>query len=134
MIDDSLFDAYKKTNYKVFQPELVIRIGKTNSCLNELLETSGDVVWAYITAFNPYSKVLSNEENKIRQNDLLTDVSNYKTHIGHGVDEKEEWPAEDSVLILGITEADAVKLGDKYEQNAIVLGTIYKKAILKGLL
>ena len=53
------------------------------------------------------------------------------TYIGHGVDEKEIWEPENSVLILGVTADEAISLGNKYEQNAIVLGTIYKEAILK---
>ena len=132
MLNQELHDAYRTTNYKVFTPEFTIKVGQLNGILNKILEATSNTSWAYITAFNPFSKELSDEENKSRQDELLKLVTKHQTYKGHGVDEKEEWPAEESVLILGITEEDAVKLGNKYEQNAIVVGSIYKEAILKS--
>ena len=134
MLENELIVAYTNTNYKVFNPKFVIKVGQTNPELNKLLEETGNVHWAYITAFNPYSKELSLKENLLRQEELLAIVKKHDIYIGHGVDEKEIWEPENSVLIIGITATEAIKLGNKYEQNAIVLGSIYKKAILKVLI
>ncbi|MGH8720503.1 MAG: DUF3293 domain-containing protein, partial [Burkholderiales bacterium] len=39
---------------------------------------------------------------------------------GEGRDPQQEWPAEPSVLVVGIARAEAEVLGRGYEQNAIV--------------
>jgi hypothetical protein len=40
---------------------------------------------------------------------------------GEGVDPSGSWPGEPSVLVLGITEEEARRLGRRYGQNAIVV-------------
>jgi len=39
---------------------------------------------------------------------------------GVGRDPRGEWPAEPSVLVLGISRREAEILGRSYEQNAVV--------------
>lgn len=56
---DNLIQAYKNTKYKVFKPNLIIEIGVMNNDPNDLLAKNNAIEWAYITAFNPYSKVLT---------------------------------------------------------------------------
>lgn len=51
-------------------------------------------------------------------------TKNYATYEGHGVGEDPKWEPELSLLIIGITKIDAILLGKKFEQNAIVYGTI----------
>ena len=77
---------------------------------------------AFITAFNPYSEVLSNEENAQLQNHLLKDIENlgYEIVYGYGQDQAGHWPKEQSLLVLGITETQAELLADKYGQNGFV--------------
>ena len=40
---------------------------------------------------------------------------------GEGVDPSGSWPGEPSVLVLGISAEEAVRLGRAYGQNAIVV-------------
>ena len=44
----------------------------------------------------------------------------YACVLGEGRDPRGEWPAEASVLVLGISRREAEILGRSYEQNAIV--------------
>ena len=117
---NSLLEAYKNTKYKVFEPTITIEIGKFNQDLNTLLLKHKSNEWAFITAYNPFSRVLTNEENKIRHEEL----KEYVFFEGHGVGEDPTWEPELSLFIIGISKDDASIIGKKYEQNAIVCGEI----------
>ena len=54
---NNLLEAYKNTKYIVFEPTLIIEIDKLNHEINDLLINHKTNTWAFITAFNPYSKV-----------------------------------------------------------------------------
>ena len=119
---NDLLKAYKNTKYKVSQHDIVIEIDKFNDKLNELLNKYNSTEWAFITAFNPYSKVLTQVENIERHNELKELTNSFLTFEGHGVGEDPTWEPELSLLIIGITKEDAILIGNRFEQNAIVLG------------
>lgn len=121
---NSLIEAYKNTKYKIFEPALTIEIGKLNQEIDNLLNEHKSHEWAFITAYNPFSKVVSEEENIMRHNELKELTRSYKTFEGHGVGEDPSWEPELSLFVIGITEDDASKIGIKFEQNAIVYGQI----------
>lgn len=121
---NDLLEAYKNTKYKVSQHDIVIEINKFNDKLNELLYKYNSTEWAFITAFNPYSKVLTQDENIERHNELKELTTSYITFEGHGVGDDPTWEPELSLFIIGITKADAILVGEKFEQNAIVCGEI----------
>ena len=82
--------------------------------------------WAFISAWNPYSKKVSEEDNEIRHAKLikLVETKKFPTSEGYGVPENEEWEAEKSLLILGISRREAIFFGKRMEQNAIVWGRL----------
>ena len=121
---NDLLEAYKNTKYKVFQDDIVIEIDKLNDKLKELLNKYNSTEWAFITAFNPYSKVLTQDENIERHNELKVLTTSYIIFEGHGVGEDPTWEPELSLLIIGITKEDAIFIGNKFEQNAIVIGKV----------
>ena len=121
---NDLLEAYKNTKYKVFQDDIVIEIDKLNDKLKELLNKYNSTEWAFITAFNPYSKVLTQDENIERHNELKVLTNSYIIFEGHGVGEDPTWEPELSLLIIGITKEDAIFIGNKFEQNAIVIGKV----------
>lgn len=127
---DDLIEAYNSTSYNVFKPKLSIILGKNNPKVDMLLEKYKCTEWAYITAHNPNSKVFSDQENIDRHKHLKKDLSNYSTFAGEGVGMDSTWTPERSFLILGISEMEAIKLGRKFEQKAIVVGGFKKKARL----
>lgn len=121
---NSLIEAYKNTKYIVFEPDITIEIGILNQDVDELLIKHNSNEWAFVTAYNPYSRVLSNEENRVRHDELKVLTKDYITFEGHGVGEDPTWEPELSLLIIGITKDEASKIGTKFEQNAIVCGEI----------
>ena len=127
---NSLIEAYKNTKYKVFGSTITIEIGKFNQDLNNLILNHNSNEWAFITAYNPYSKVLTNDENKIRHYELKELTENYVTFEGHGVGEDPTWEPELSLFIIGISKVEASKIGKKFEQNAIVYGELNNSAEL----
>lgn len=62
------------------------------------------------------------EENQSAMTRLHEKLNRYSNHIyrGAGLDPSGQWPAEESLLVLGINLAIAVEIGREFEQNAIV--------------
>ncbi len=121
-MDNHLLAAYENTSYSVFDPPISIKIGRRNPKLDAFLERMNHKEWAFITAYNPFSKVLSDRENEERHHLLRKQIEKYTFFEGEGVGIDPSWKPERSFLILGISETDAVKLGEDFQQNAIVVG------------
>jgi hypothetical protein len=118
-----LIVAYLGADYVVFgEPELVLRIGEANAALDALLDAEGAQTAAYVTAANPQGRIAGQTENVLATTALLEAQreAGYACYTGEGRDPQHEWPAEPSVLVLGITRAEAEVLGRGYEQHAIV--------------
>lgn len=129
-IPAELRNAYLSTRFRVFDPPIEIRIGQVNPPLNKLLKENEASIWAYITAFNPFSKELTVSQNLERHEQLRSQIENYAIYEGEGAGDDATWIPERSFLVLGISKEDAKKLGMKYEQNAIVAGEIDQPAEL----
>jgi hypothetical protein len=121
---NTLLEAYKNTKYKVFEPTIIIEIGKFNQDVDNLLLKHNSNEWAFITAYNPYSRVLTQEENRVLHNKLKELTEKYVTFKGHGVGLDPTWEPELSLFIIGISKGDASKIGKEFEQNAIVYGEV----------
>lgn len=122
-VGPDLIVAYLGAEYAVFgQPELVLRIGESNAALDELLEAEGADTAAYVSAANPRGRLAGTTENVLASTALLQAQreAGYACFAGEGRDPQGEWPAEPSVLVVGIARAEAEVLGRSYEQNAIV--------------
>ena len=123
-ITDSLRNAYSATEFVVVDVHapFVLRIGRASERLAELYAQFGVDCAAFITAFNPYSEAATDEQNEEKQSELLHDLSDMGLACinGRGEDPGGAWPSETSVLVLGISKADAELIGMKYRQNAIV--------------
>ncbi len=121
-----LASAYCATVYSVETGEgvLHLRIGYANRLLDCLLTERQAQTWAYVTAHNPGSRLLSARENSQIHERLLRCVEKEGLAFlpGQGSGEKEDWPAENSLLLLNVSEKQAVAIGTKFGQNAIVFG------------
>ena len=104
-----------------------------NKELDKLLLENNETEWTYITACNPFGRDCSEQENKNYYESLLQHVSDYKYFEGEGQGIDTTWQAEKSILIIGIPESKAIEIGNKYNQNAIVLGKYEQAAELKLL-
>ncbi len=122
---DELERAYRNTTYRVDHPagDFGIRIDEPCARLDALLREHGVADWAYVTACNPRSQPLSNEENAVRHAQLMAQVRGLglRAWSGRGVADDGSW-AEESLLILGLDEAAAVALGAAFEQHAVLVG------------
>lgn len=123
---DPITKAYARTTFTARTPlgEVRIRVGETNALLDTLLDDSGQTEWAYITAWNPGSVRLDDGPNTQAQQALEKQVRELGLAFfaGHGVPDGPGWTPEPSLLVLGIGEADAVAIGRRYGQNAVVVG------------
>ena len=122
-IDPVLWKAYEDTDFIVNStPQCILKIGKASDQLRQLLNTNEVSTAAFVTAYNPFSKQLSNDENSARQENLVKEIKSRGLNLiqGLGQDPDHKWEGEPSVLILGIAFEAAKKLARTYEQNAFV--------------
>ena len=121
-VSEDLIDAYLATNFHVYAgEEFVLNINQFSRSLRALHEAHKCDTSAIVTGWNPLGVPLSDAENQT-QNEKLKEIAQerYSIFEAAGVDPKQEWPAEASFLILGISRDDAMELGKKFQQNAIV--------------
>lgn len=122
-LSTDLISAYEVTNFHVkAQPAFILNIGKVSEELKFLFKQNNVFSAAFITAWNPYSKSLSEDENNSRNELLKRELITHSLKFldGFGQDPAGEWAGEDSFLVLGIGLEAAKKLGNQFEQNAIV--------------
>ena len=123
ILDQDLISAYEVTNFHVkAQPAFTLNIGRLSEELKALFKQNNVSNAAFITAWNPYSKSLFEEENQARNDQLenLLNLRSLKFINGFGQDPLGQWSGEDSFLVLGIDLEASKTLGIQFEQNAIV--------------
>jgi len=121
-----LESAYRATTYRVFLPGggCDLRLGVVSETLRCWLETAGTARFAILTAHNPGSEDVESEENLLRQAQLecaLLELG-YEPYAGENVADDDSWPAEESCFVPGISVTEALALGERYGQNAIICG------------
>tara|TARA_B100000963_G_C22550640_1_gene636608 strand:+ start:812 stop:1237 length:426 start_codon:yes stop_codon:yes gene_type:complete len=122
-IENSLIEAYENTNYYIYHDtEIIINIAKKNIDLINLFKDKNLISASIITAYNPFSKIMTEEQNLSAQLQLkkMIEDSNLSYLDAIGQDIKKEWPGEPSFFIENISKENAIKLGRKFNQNAIV--------------
>ena len=123
MIDPDLLNSYESADYHVdASPSFILKIGIHSPELESIYKASQKHTAAFITAFNPYSQELSNQENKDRNLKLeeLIQSLHFDYIHGEGKCGDGDWDGEESFLIFGINQNKASEIGNKFEQNAIV--------------
>lgn len=87
-----------------------LRVGQGCRELDDLLTDHGVSTWAYVTAFNPGSRRLRDEENAVRRHKLESVIASLGvvSYAGEGVADDGEWPPEPSLLILGVVRRDGL--------------------------
>lgn len=123
--EQELAHAYRRTSYWLqTQPPFYVRVGEISAALDSLLEDLGVDTWAFITAFNPHSRRLSDSENRARDAAFVAQLNRDGwRHIAcEGVDDDGTWPTERGHVIFGIDAEAARALGRRFAQNAILLG------------
>ena len=124
MISKELLQGYEATCYSIINPKIDIYLKKENAELNSFLKEYNFTSWCFITAWNPFSKAFSIKENKVLNLLLEADLNNYQIFPAEGKDTLGDWPPEISFFVGDISREQAIFLGKKYEQNAIVFGIV----------
>ncbi len=117
-----LIDAYASTKFVVeSQPTFTLRVGNRSEALANLYVKTGVNTACFITAYNPFSVLLTLPHNVARQAELLKNILDLKLKFvfGFGQSDDSDW-REASVLVLGITYEESMKLAVKHEQNAFI--------------
>ena len=133
-ISPTLWSAYHSTTFRATVDEMDIRIrpGQMEPSLDRALRARGATSWAYITAWDPGSAELPPGENGARHDHLKNEVTGlrFEAFEGYGEPTNPNWMPERSLLVFGISASEAVAMGRRYGQIAIVVGELGQTARL----
>ena len=122
-IDPSTIQAFLETEYCVHgDATAVLQVGVGCAELADLHQAHAVDCSAFVTACNPFSQVLGDAANAARQEALAHELKHRSLRFIDGVGQhlSNQWPGEASFLVLGLTLEAAKRLGDQFEQNAII--------------
>lgn len=133
--DKEIEEAYRNAIYVVFdnqENETTFRIGEHSTAIDEILSINQAASFAFITAYNPYSKTTAKAENEVRQKALEQTVNALGLSFlnGYGTDENEKWQPEQSIFVFDISKLEAARIGREFRQNAVVYCEKGKRAEL----
>ena len=118
-----LLQAFADTQYIVHhEAPFVMHIGQPCPELKALMAEHNALGAAYITAWNPFSRQLTDPENKARQDELKATLKKRGLICIDGIGQhpSNNWLGEVSVLVLGLDLEAAKSLARHYEQHAFV--------------
>lgn len=119
----SIIDIYSSSIYEIYDPHIILRVWEVSKDLDALLQKLDNREWSFITPYNPYPDTLTDKENMTRLLELQAMVSRYKTFLWDWRgDEDHPCTPERSLLIIGITRSEAVRIGNHFHQKAILTG------------
>ncbi|MFC4855936.1 DUF3293 domain-containing protein [Actinophytocola glycyrrhizae] len=125
-VADDLAEAYRTTTFRVLAPAgpVDLRIGRADPDLDALLHREGVHCWAFLTAWSPGGRVLPAAENQRRGAALRRRLRGIGVPVlpGTGIGVDPDWPAEDSLLAVGLDRFTASRIGAEFGQDAIVVG------------
>lgn len=132
-IDEELLLAYQKTTYRLKETDIVIQIDTLNPDLDSFLIDNNAFNWVFISADNPQSKQVSPSENEQLRQRFLNFCKQQQWAIwpGIGIPSANDWPAEESWLILDIDKEIGDVLAREFDQKAYLWGWVNGKAQLQ---
>ena len=124
MIDSGLDSAYRATTYQltVNGQQLPVRVGEPASELALHLAQIGAKRWAFLTAWNPRSEMLTGPENARLNAQLFQQLvgKNYSPAIA--LPDDNSWPREPGFVIFDMPMPELLSLAEQFQQHAIVVG------------
>ena len=118
-----LIAAYKNTLFQahVGDDVITLRVGQQCPELQEVFQQHNVTTACYITAYNPFGRLLTAQENEDRNARMRTELAaQYRLFEGIGSDPTGEWEGEASFLALGASKDASLALAEAWEQNAVV--------------
>lgn len=123
-ISADLIASYRAADYQAGSgfATVSLRIDQYSASLAQLLAVSGRQCAVFITACNPGSQPQSPAANQVAHAHLREELSRHANQIIEGAssDPSGAWPAEPSLLALGVELDVAKALGRQFGQNAVV--------------
>jgi hypothetical protein len=122
-ISTATVDAYLATDYKVNTAEpFVLNVGQLSTELAEWFQTNNEDQAAYITAWNPFGEKISDDENHVAEQKLITEIESRGLSYlkGESSDPSGLWPSESGLLVLGISLESAKLLVKRYHQDGFI--------------
>ncbi|RUO79984.1 hypothetical protein CWI84_08465 [Idiomarina tyrosinivorans] len=119
-VSDQLLEAYCQTYYQlsIAGQTIELQVGKPCADLERLF---GHAFGAVITAVNPLSQALSDDENERRQQQLQQALTAYaQCWPAAAVDPQQQWPTEQGFFVLDIKADELLGLAQLYQQHAVV--------------
>ena len=120
----TLIAAYRATHYCVngVSPPFLLRVDEVNADLAACHLARAVDCSAFLTAWNPGSRPMPDEDNALAQDRLrrTLEARGYALLEGLGVDPTGQWAGEESFLVLGIGREAACELGREFRQHGIV--------------
>jgi hypothetical protein len=112
LLDPNLVKKYNKTVVEIYWDSRILSY-------QEYFNFTGEAFYM-ITAANPFSNELSNDQNDALNERLKLELLNLNLEIlpGIGRDSESAW-FEKGWVVRGLPESDLIALAQKYEQNAI---------------
>lgn len=121
-----LLIAYFKTTYLVRAGKRRFRLRPSvhHSSFNKFLQDNSINTWLFITAANPDSKALHENENIVRNKELLSRIKEkkYDYYDGIGIPDNSEWDPEISFFVINIDRNASIKMAKEFGQKAILIG------------
>lgn len=102
-----------------------LRVDQRCQPLSRLFSASGRRCAAFITACNPLGVHQSLKQNRTANERLRERLNQYVSGPddiieGMGLDPSEDWPGEESFLVLGLDLEVSRALGAEFQQNALL--------------
>jgi hypothetical protein len=123
-IDPALHQAYAAAFYCVNDPSAIFTLhpGEYSPDVMRMYLDHDTSSAAFLTAFNPFSQIVSDAENAAAQKALEAELTKrgFTWLSGFGCDKIGAWPEEVSVLVLGIGIKTATAISQYYSQNAFL--------------
>jgi len=99
-----------------------LNVGKPSAELAAWFQTNNEDQAAYITAWNPFGEKISDDENHIAEQKLITEIESLDLSYlkGESSDSSGLWPSEPGLLVLGIPLESAKALVKRYHQDGFI--------------
>ncbi|HUB88152.1 MAG TPA: DUF3293 domain-containing protein [Dyella sp.] len=123
-MDSALIIAYRSTDYRVrLARGGFVSIQVDTPVPEPLRAWIGSHSWAFITAWNPYSRVQPRTQNRAAQHSLLDTLRKLPSTvtIRPAIGVGEDW-REPSFFVVGPALAETDALAQQFQQNAYVHG------------